>query len=71
MVREIGLPRGAVVSHTVEKTRVILEITLVPKGAVVTDTGIWAVRMQASKHVGRQRKGTFVDGLRVLGCFYA
>lgn len=70
-MREIGVLKGAVVSSTVEKTRVIVEITLVLKGAVVSDAGIWAVRMQASKCLGRQREGIFVDGLRVLGCFYA
>lgn len=43
--------KGSVVSDTEEKTRVMQEIG-VPKGPVVTDTGVRMVRMQVSKGMG-------------------
>lgn len=63
VLRETGVLKGTVVSSTVEKRRVILEITLALKGAVVSDAGIWAVRMQASRRLGRRRERSLWMGL--------
>lgn len=64
-MREVGVQKVAMVTDTVEEIRVMRD-----RGAevdVVTDTGLRAVMMmQGSKHVGRQREGTFVDVLRVF-----
>lgn len=55
-MREIGVPKGAVVCDTAEKTRVIQEIGVL-KEAVVTDTGILVVKIRASK--GQAKGGDF------------
>lgn len=68
-MRELRVQKVAVVTDTVEKIRVMTEIGVQKKVAVVTDTGIQAVMtQQGSKSVGRQREGTFLDVHRVFLC---